>query len=767
MKLKKLPPQCIAPLRLKEITLHGIGSYYKPARLEIKPLTILCGTNGSGKSTWMKVLSVLKEASEDANGKANGLDFLERLNAVVINHALINATLCRISLSQEDGWNTYSGPLGSFAITLTCAKSVSLTRSNTSAHDAGVSDVLKKTELRRGTGIRLRFTQYQLINDEGQHFTTMKGRLSIDGEYVGGSTIKGEGNSIVPVYYEGVEKHESPIDPVDWNTVDKECHPIRFVTDSTNAELTQQIEEIVRLFCGGLFKISAIRPLVTINEEGIGSSEEYNQTAKKIGRSRYVGEGGEHTHFFRSYFGLTPVFDPRKGRSYCATEEVGIAKEIENCQPHIYSKEPRVNGSGMLNALSLKSDPVPDLNNCCLVAFSRPYFWNFLQQRYAVDVLALGARFERLPKRVKDDERVRDFLMEFYSALSSGDFRTCTPPPHEAIIKAMWDLFKILKTHLLLRPDFFRWFLKGFIAKEIDCANFAGLENGAMGYAWISFLASLPEDELADEEVTTLNEWALSLALGIGKGIEEEPTWGFLPQRIGLRCQTLFDWWAYHLLNVDSGVSSWWVLFRSYLGNHELPVGYLASRVPSERDSEEIWTCQHPYTNDFLRSSGIRFEPCGAYPPGHFSAGLHQVTPILVQMNMMRMNEVLAVENPEVHLHPGLQLKFMEFFIENALIGKFSLIETHSDLMIRRVMRAITEEKLPQSWVNISFVSTQKADGEGDIWTSKVEPLKIEDGVISNWPEGFLDDDEKETKALMRALYGDRFTGEEEEVDHE
>ena len=41
MKLKKLPPQCIAPLRLREITLHGIGSYYKPARLEIKPLSAI------------------------------------------------------------------------------------------------------------------------------------------------------------------------------------------------------------------------------------------------------------------------------------------------------------------------------------------------------------------------------------------------------------------------------------------------------------------------------------------------------------------------------------------------------------------------------------------------------------------------------------------------------------------------------------------------------------------------------------------------------
>ncbi len=146
-----------------------------------------------------------------------------------------------------------------------------------------------------------------------------------------------------------------------------------------------------------------------------------------------------------------------------------------------------------------------------------------------------------------------------------------------------------------------------------------------------------------------------------------------------------------------------------------------------------------------------------SYEPGYFSAGLHQVAPILVQMNMMRMNEVLAVENPEVHLHPGLQLKFMEFFIENALIGKFSLIETHSDLMIRRVMRGITEEKLPQSWVNISFVSTEPADEKNDIWTSKVDPLLLNDrGEICNWPEGFMDDDEKETEALFMAKIGEQ-----------
>ncbi|MEI7899155.1 MAG: hypothetical protein WCK89_02815 [bacterium] len=129
MKLKKLPSQCIAPLRLKEITLHGIGSYYKPARLEIKPLTILCGTNGSGKSTWMKVLSALKEALEpitDEDGKITEVGFIQRLNLVANKRGLLNAALNDdISPPKQDaGWDTYCGPLGSFSVTFTCVKAI-------------------------------------------------------------------------------------------------------------------------------------------------------------------------------------------------------------------------------------------------------------------------------------------------------------------------------------------------------------------------------------------------------------------------------------------------------------------------------------------------------------------------------------------------------------------------------------------------------------------------------------------------------------------
>ncbi len=47
-------------LRLTAMTLRGIGSYLHGARLDIRPLTVLCGKNGSGKSTWLQVLDMLR-----------------------------------------------------------------------------------------------------------------------------------------------------------------------------------------------------------------------------------------------------------------------------------------------------------------------------------------------------------------------------------------------------------------------------------------------------------------------------------------------------------------------------------------------------------------------------------------------------------------------------------------------------------------------------------------------------------------------------------
>jgi predicted ATPase len=54
-------------LRLDSMTLRGIGSYYDGAELKFRPLTVLCGTNGSGKSTWFNRLAMLQRSMDRLN----------------------------------------------------------------------------------------------------------------------------------------------------------------------------------------------------------------------------------------------------------------------------------------------------------------------------------------------------------------------------------------------------------------------------------------------------------------------------------------------------------------------------------------------------------------------------------------------------------------------------------------------------------------------------------------------------------------------------
>lgn len=163
---------------------------------------------------------------------------------------------------------------------------------------------------------------------------------------------------------------------------------------------------------------------------------------------------------------------------------------------------------------------------------------------------------------------------------------------------------------------------------------------------------------------------------------------------------------------------------------------------PPESEATDLWR----FKNACL------IQPQG---PGQLSSGFHQVMPIVVQAALMQHGEILAVENPEVHLHPSLQLAMAKFLMDRAKEGKTILVETHSDLILRRLIRAILEEELPQQSLNIQFVSLRDDGGEAGITHSISERLKTDErGQIGNWPEGFLDDDIKESRRLFRIMYG-------------
>lgn len=81
--------------------------------------------------------------------------------------------------------------------------------------------------------------------------------------------------------------------------------------------------------------------------------------------------------------------------------------------------------------------------------------------------------------------------------------------------------------------------------------------------------------------------------------------------------------------------------------------------------------------------------------------GTSQVLPIILEA-FAQENKLIAIEQPELHLHPALQTKLGDVFIESALGENKNtfLLETHSEHLILRILRRIREstEKDFSTW---------------------------------------------------------------------
>ena len=116
--------------------------------------------------------------------------------------------------------------------------------------------------------------------------------------------------------------------------------------------------------------------------------------------------------------------------------------------------------------------------------------------------------------------------------------------------------------------------------------------------------------------------------------------------------------------------------------------------------------------------------------------GISQVLPVLV-MAFGSQGKLLAMEQPEIHLHPALQAELGDVFIEAALGDRKNtfILETHSEHLILRLMRRIREGRLSPDDVGVIFVEPL-ARG------SRFVELRIdEDGdFIDEWPGGFFEE---------------------------
>jgi len=197
---------------------------------------------------------------------------------------------------------------------------------------------------------------------------------------------------------------------------------------------------------------------------------------------------------------------------------------------------------------------------------------------------------------------------------------------------------------------------------------------------------------------------------------------------------------------------------------------FMKNLTSSDREEFENWTIKH---FDFILRAN--------FSGGHISLnmndtseeefnladtgfGYSQIFPVLLQLWFliskkqssgrgiffgimpgvyMRSPLIFAIEQPELHLHPGLQAKLADVFIaavELARENKIDLrliIETHSEVIINRIGHRIANKELNSKDVNVVLFEKEPAALSTKVSFSDYD----EDGFLTNWPIGFLEPD--------------------------
>ena len=124
--------------------------------------------------------------------------------------------------------------------------------------------------------------------------------------------------------------------------------------------------------------------------------------------------------------------------------------------------------------------------------------------------------------------------------------------------------------------------------------------------------------------------------------------------------------------------------------------------------------------------------------------GINQLLPIIIEGVTARPRSIICVEQPEIHLHPRLQANIADMIVEVARRGRQWIIETHSEMLIRRIQRRIRDASHP---LNHSDVSVLYVDPAGEVNRgSTIKVLRINENgdFVDKWPHGFFDDSLKE-----------------------
>lgn len=129
--------------------------------------------------------------------------------------------------------------------------------------------------------------------------------------------------------------------------------------------------------------------------------------------------------------------------------------------------------------------------------------------------------------------------------------------------------------------------------------------------------------------------------------------------------------------------------------------------------------------------------------------GVSQILPVIVLCLMGQPGQIILLEQPELHLNPGLQQHLADFFLAIVKTGRQLIVETHSEYVVTRLRRRVAEDgdDRVHRLFNIVF-----AERDQDHRT-QFRVLDVDaSGALGadEWPQGFFDHAGNDVEAMMR-----------------
>ena len=131
--------------------------------------------------------------------------------------------------------------------------------------------------------------------------------------------------------------------------------------------------------------------------------------------------------------------------------------------------------------------------------------------------------------------------------------------------------------------------------------------------------------------------------------------------------------------------------------------------------------------------------------------GISQVLPVVVATLAPDRPGITGIEQPELHLHPRIQVELGDLFAHRAQDDGVLLIETHSEHLLLRLMRRMRQtsdgalpngaSELRPEDINVLFVEIDPRDDQTLV---REMPLNERGALVEAWPGGFFEEDLKE-----------------------